>query len=373
MRRPLDQLARRTVLELDPYTWELSSEVVAARHGLRVEDVIRFDLNTSPFPPGPWDAAVDRARVEGLGNEYFDTGYAELTPLLGAYCGVPADHVVVGAGADEVLDIAAKTFLDNGDATAVSAPSYAMYAIVTAQLGGVMRSVPLREGCAPDVDGLLAAADGAKIIWLCNPNSPTGNLAEPADVVRLVRAAPCMVVIDEAYSEFAGWSAAPLVADHANLIVVRTMSKAFSMAGMRLGWCVAQPLVVELMNRVRPPNSVCRITARLGAATLRDLPTMRANVAAVIRQREPLSAGLRDLGAHVYPSDTNFMLTRWGFPAQARSLAEWLEARGMVVRNYADSALLPGHLRLTVRTAEQNGRLLAAIAAWRARGDHPGG
>ncbi len=355
------------VLELDPYSWELSSEAVAARHGLSVEDVLRFDLNTSPFPPGAWDAAMERARLEGLPNEYFDTGYAELTPLFGAYCGVPEDHVVVGGGADEVLDVVAKAFLDNGDPTVVSAPTYPMYAIVTAQLGGSVRRVPLKERCAPDVDGLLAAAEGAKIVWLCNPNSPTGNAADPVDVERLVVEAPCLVVIDEAYAEFAGWSAVPLVAAQPNLVVVKTMSKAFSMAGMRLAYAVAQPPVIELLNRVRPPNSVCRVTARLGAAALRDLDGMRTNVAAVLAQREPLADGLREAGARVYPSDTNFLLTRWTSAAQAQSLYDWLEARGMVVRNYADHPLLPGHLRFTVRTARQNARLLAAVDEWRAR------
>ncbi|TMC06566.1 MAG: aminotransferase class I/II-fold pyridoxal phosphate-dependent enzyme [Chloroflexi bacterium] len=367
MRRPLDQLARRTVLDLEPYSWELSSEAVAARHGLRVEDVLRFDLNTSPFPPGPWDAAMEGARREALPHEYFDTGYAELTPLFGAYCGVPGDHIVVGAGADEVLDIVAKTFLDNGDPTVTSDPSYAMYPIVTAQLGGLVRRVPLREDCGPDVAGLLAAARDAKILWFCNPNSPTSNSADPAEVERLVREAPCIVVIDEAYAEFAGWSAAPLVAANPNLVVVKTMSKAFSMAGMRLAWAVAQPAVVDLLNRVRPPNSVSRVTARLGAAALRDLDSMRANVRAVLAQRESLTDGLREAGARVYRSDTNFLLTAWGSPADARSLYGWLEARGMVVRNYADHPVLPGHLRITVRTAAQNARLVAAVDEWRSQ------
>jgi histidinol-phosphate aminotransferase len=365
MRRPLDQLARPIVLELEPYVWELSSEAIAARHGLRVEDVLRFDLNTLPFPPGPWDSVMERARREALPNEYFDTGYGELTPLLGAYCGVPADHVVVGAGADEVLDIVAKAFIDNGDPTVASAPTYAMYSIVTAQLGGTVRPVPLREDCGPDVDGLLAAAGDAKILWVCNPNSPTTNSADPADVERLVRDAPCMVVIDEAYAEFAGWSATPLVAANPNLIVVKTMSKAFSMAGMRLGWAVAQPAVIELLNRVRPPNSVSYVTARLGAAALRDLDTMRANVRTVLAQRQSLADGLREAGAHVYRSDTNFLLTGWGAPEESQSLHDWLEARGIVVRNLSGHPLLPGHLRLTVRTAIQNARLLAATGEWR--------
>ncbi|HEY4025321.1 MAG TPA: histidinol-phosphate transaminase [Candidatus Dormibacteraeota bacterium] len=363
-----EQLARRTVLELDPYVWELSTEAVAARHGLRAEDVLRFDLNTSPFPPAAWDAAMERARQERLPNEYFDTGYAELTPLFGDYCGVPDDHIVVGAGADEVLDVVSKAFLDNGDPVVVSAPTYPMYAIVTAQMGGQTRRVPLLEGFSLDVAGLLAAARGAKILWLCNPNSPTANAADPTVLERLVAQAPCLVVIDEAYAEYAGWSAVPLVARHANLVVVKTMSKAFGMAGMRLAWGVAQPPVVELLNRVRPPNSVCRVTARVGAAALRDLAAMRANVAAVLAQRESFTAGLRAAGAQVHPSDTNFLLTRWTSSAEAQSAYDWLEAHGMVVRNYADHPLLPGHLRLTVRTAADNARLLDALQAWRAVG-----
>jgi histidinol-phosphate aminotransferase len=358
----LERLARRTVLDIEPYAWELSSEAVAAKHGLRMQDVLRFDLNTSPFRPASWDETMERARREGVPNEYFDTGYAELTPLFGDYCGVPADQVMVGAGADEVLDVIAKVFLDNGDAAVASAPSYAMYGIVTAQLGGVLRRVPLRARFAPDVDGLLAAARGAKVLWHCNPNAPTANATPPADLERLVAEAPCMVVVDEAYTEFAGRSVVSLVERHPNLIVVRTMSKAFGMAGMRLAWAVAQRPVIDLLNRVRPPNSVAFVTARLGAAALRDLPAMRANVEAVLAQRAPLAAGLRVAGALVHPSDTNFLLTHWGSPAEAQAVADLLERRGIVVRNYANHPELPGHLRLTVRSAPDNARLLTALA-----------
>ncbi len=360
------RLARRTVLELDAYAWELSSEEVAARHGLRLEDVLRFDLNTSPYPPAAWDSAMETARLERLPNEYFDTGYAELAPLFGGYCGVPADHVVVGAGADEVLDVVSKTFLDNGDPVVIPAPTYPMYAIVSEQMGATVRRVPLRHDYSPDVQALVSAAAGAKLLWYCNPNSPTGNAADPADVEELLSAAPCVVVVDEAYAEFAGWSATALVPRYPNLVVVRTMSKAFGMAGMRLGWAVAQREVIELLNRVRPPNSVSRVTARLGAAALRDLPAMHENVRRTVEQREPLAAGLTALGARVLPSVTNFLLTGWASPAAAHSAAQWLEARGIVVRNYADHPLLPGHLRLTVRTAEDNARLLAALRDWRA-------
>ncbi len=361
-----EHLARAAVRAFDPYEWELSTEAVAARHGIAPEDVLRFDLNTSPFPPAAWDAAMETARADGLPNEYFDTTYAEVTALLAGYLGVPEDHLVIGAGADEILDIAAKTFLDNGDAAVISAPTYPMYAIVTAQMGADVRRVPLGPHFRQDIAGLLTAAEGAKITWHCNPNSPTANATPATDLERLVADSPAMVVVDEAYAEYTGESAIPLVARHANLIVVRTMSKAFGMAGMRLACGIAQPGVIALMNRVRPPNSVSRVTARVAAAALRDLPAMRAQVAAVVAEREPFAAGLADAGATVYPSVTNFLLTDWGSPENAQAVYDRLEARGIVVRNYSQHPLLPGHLRFTVRTREQNARLLDALAGWKA-------
>lgn len=362
----LDRLVRQTVRDFDPYEWEASSEVVAARHGLNPRDVIRFDLNTSPFPPAPWDDAMERAAAERIPNEYFDTAYAELAALIGPYCGVTADQLVIGAGADEILDIVTKTFLDNGDAAVNAVPTYSMYAICTRQMGGVVRAVPRTGDFALDIPAILAAAEGAKLIWVCNPNSPSGNPTDPADLERLIAAAPCMVVVDEAYVEFHGWSAVPLVARYPNLIVVRTMSKAFGMAGMRLGWGVAQPEVAALLNRVRPPNSVSVVTARVAAAALRDLGGMHAQVAAIVAERAPLANALRAVGAHVYPSVTNFLLTSWADAATAQGIYAWLESRGLVVRNFAHHPLIPGHLRITVRAATENARLLSALATWRA-------
>ncbi|MCA1723451.1 MAG: histidinol-phosphate transaminase [Thermomicrobia bacterium] len=356
---------RTSVRAIDPYAWELSSEAVAARHGLHVRDVVRFDLNTSPFPPASWDAAMEAAHAEGQPNEYFDTSYAELAALFSAHYGVGTDHLIIGAGADEILDIATKTFLDNGDRVVVSVPTYSMYPIVSEQMGATVHRVPLLADFVPDIDGILAAAAGAKIVWHCNPNSPTGNATDPAAMERLIAAAPCMVVVDEAYAEYVDWSAVPLIARYPQLVVVRTMSKAFGMAGMRLACGIAAPAVIEMMTRVRPPNSVSRVTARVGAAALRDIPAMRANVAAIVAQREPFADALWEIGAHVYPSVTNFVLTRWESPAVAQAIYDWLEARGIVVRNFADHPLLPGHLRFTVRTAEENARLLAALKEWR--------
>ncbi len=357
----VERFARRTVREFDPYEWEASSETVGARHGLKVSEVLRFDLNTSPHAPAIWDQAMEAARAERIPNEYFDTAYAELASLIAPYCNVDEDQLVIGAGADEILDVIAKTFLDNGDAAVIPVPTYSMYAICTRQLGATVRTVPRDADFALDEAATLAAAEGAKLLFICNPNSPTGNPADPAALEQIIAAAPCMVVIDEAYAEFQEWSAIPLVAKYPHLIVVRTMSKGFGMAGMRLGWGVAQPEVAALMNRVRPPNSVSEVTARVAAAALRDLDGMRAHVAAIVAEREPFAEALRSFGAHVYPSVTNFVLTRWPDVETAQQVYAGLERRGMVVRNFSQSPLIPAHLRITVRTAEENARLIEAL------------
>lgn len=356
-----ERMARRAVLDLEPYAWEASSAAIAQRHGLRVADVLRFDLNTSPFLPGAWAASLDRAGVETRPNEYFDTAYAELAAAIVWYLGVASEQLVIGAGADEVLDVIAKTFLDNGDAAVIAAPTYSMYAIAARLMGAEVRAVALGPDFAPDIEGLLAAAAGAKLLFHCNPNSPTGNLTAPDEFERLLANAPCMVVVDEAYAEYSGWSAIPFLERYPNLIVVRTLSKAFAMAGLRLGFGVARPEVAALLNRVRPPNSVSALTSRIGAAALRAPEIMRQQVAAIGAARAPFAAGLAAAGARVYPSVTNFLLTDWGEPARARAAYERLERRGLVVRNFADHPLIPGHLRVTVRTPEQNARLLDAL------------
>jgi histidinol-phosphate aminotransferase len=357
----LAQFARRSVVELEPYGWEASNAVIAARHNLPLGDVLRFDLNTVAARPRWWQAAMTTARDDDGPQEYADPSYAELTQLLADYCGVDQAQVLVGAGADEVLSIISQTFLDPGDAVAVTAPTYPLHAIRPQQLGAVVRTCPLGAGFAPDVDALLAAAVGAKLLYICTPNNPTGNAVAPAVVERIVAESPCPVVVDEAYAEFVGWSVIPMLARYPQLIVVRTMSKAFAIAGMRLGYAIARPEAIELLQRVRPTNSISVVTARVAAAALRDLPAMEANVADIADAREPLAAGLRAAGARVYPSVTNFLLTDWGSPAAAQEVASRLERRGIVVRNYAQHQWLPGHLRITVRSPEQHARLLAAI------------
>jgi histidinol-phosphate aminotransferase len=306
---------------------------------------------------------LEQARRSPLVNEYFDGSYAALAGALADYTGFSPSQMVIGAGADEILDVLAKTFLNPGDRVIVPTPTYAMYRIVGQTMDAAIHAVPPSPDFSFDVDALITAAHGAKAIFLCNPNNPTGLALPSAEVARLVRGVDCLVIVDEAYFEFTGESAAPLIRENPRLIVVRTLSKAFALAGARVGYALCDPETAALVNRMRPPNSVSYISALLAEAAMRDLPSMRANVGRLIEERDWFGAALHALGAEVTPSRANFLLTRWPSPQAASRAAEAALSHGLVPRTYAGHPVLAAYLRLTVRTRAENEALLAALEA----------
>ncbi len=349
---------RPAVRVLEPYAWEMSSEAVAERYGVPVEQVLRFDTNTSPFLPTNLTPTLADLAARMPLNEYPDTSYGALVEAIADYTGFPADQIVVGCGADEVLDLVAKSFVEAGTRAVVSQPSYAMYPVLVATYGGELAAVPDGPGFVRDVAAIARAGRGAGIVFLCNPNNPTAHLIPLEEVERLVGQVACPVVIDEAYFEFSGVTAAGLIVRHPNLIVVRTLSKAFSLAGLRVGYALTSREMADVLNRVRPPNSVGTLSVALGAAALRDLATMRARVTAILAEKERFTAGLRSAGVQVFPSATNFLLIRVAEPGR---VVEALLRAGIVVRDVSAKPGLNGCLRATVRLPEENDRFLVAL------------
>ncbi|OGO56099.1 MAG: hypothetical protein A2Z32_11365, partial [Chloroflexi bacterium RBG_16_69_14] len=273
------------------YSWEATDEEVAARYGLDPATIVRFDLNTSPTPPALVERLLAAGRFETPLSEYPPTDYRRLVEAAAARYGVTAAEILVGAGADEVLDIIAKAFIPAGGRAVVPTPTYAMYRVLTEQRGASVVAVPrLGEaaGWALDPAAVRAAAGDAAVVWLCSPNNPTA-LAEPDGAIRdlLVglaedadtagRPAP-VVVLDEAYAEFVGTSLIPLRDDHPNLIVVRTASKAYALAGLRVGFAVARPEVIARLNPFRPPGSVSTVSVTLVTEALGDPTILDANL-----------------------------------------------------------------------------------------------
>ncbi|HEX5823598.1 MAG TPA: histidinol-phosphate transaminase [Candidatus Limnocylindrales bacterium] len=355
------------------YSWEATDEEVAARYGVPIESILRFDLNTSPAPPEIAGRILARGAFDGPLSEYPPSDYRRLVETAARVYGVATDELLVGAGADEILDLIGKAFLPPGGRAVIPAPSYAMYRVVTEQRGAAAVLVPRlgpEAGWAFDEAPVRAAASTADLVWLCSPNNPTALPEPEGAIARLLVAiaadatatdrSPAIVALDEAYAEFAGHSLLDLRFEHPNLVVVRTASKAYGLAGLRVGFAIARPETIARIAPYRPPGSVSTVSVTVVTEALADPAGMAANVARVDAERDRLAAGLRDVGWNVGPSVTNFLLVDLGTPERAAAVATGMLQRGLVPRTFPAGHPLAQFLRLTIRDRAGNDRLIAA-------------
>jgi histidinol-phosphate aminotransferase len=353
------------------YVWEPTTDFLAAKYGLPRESIVRFDVNTSPVPPDLHDILA--GSFDPPLSEYPPSDYAALVAAASQAYGVREDELLPTAGADEALDLIARATMREGSVAVVATPTYAMYKIVSEQRGATVVQVPRLgpdDGFRLDLEGLAAAARTAQTIWLCEPNNPTGALEPPERIGRLLailesqadadgREVP-VVVVDEAYAEFSGRTVLPLRRDYSRLVVVRTLSKAHALAGARVGFAVAAPQTLAPIVAFRAPASVGTVSAALATAALRRPELAAANVARIAEQRARLARDLASIGWRPYPSVANFILVRFGSAAAAGAAAEALLRRGLVPRSFDAGHPLADCLRLTVRSAAENDRLIEA-------------
>jgi histidinol-phosphate aminotransferase len=358
------------------YAWEATTEEVAARYGVDPATVVRFDLNTSPTPPELAFELLAAGRFDAPLSEYPPSDYRRLVEAAAARYGVATDEILVGAGADEILDLVAKAFIPAGGRAVVPVPTYAMYRVLTEQRQASVIAVPrlgTAAGWALDIPATRAAAADAAVVWLCSPNNPTGLAEPPGTIEALLRGIATdaaaagrplpVVVLDEAYAEFVGRSLLDLRLEHPNLIVVRTASKAYALAGLRVGFAIARPEVIARLNPYRPPGSVSTVSVTIVTEALLDDTILATNLARVEAERARLTDALRAVGWRVGPSVTNFILVDFETPERAAAVGEALLRRGLVPRTFGAGHPLADHLRLTVRDPDENDRLIAAAAA----------
>jgi histidinol-phosphate aminotransferase len=355
------------------YTWEATDEEVAARYGVPIAEILRFDLNTSPQPPALAARILAGGEFEAPLSEYPPSDYRRLVETAARAYGVGTDELLVGAGADEVLDLVGKAFLPAGGRAVVPTPTYAMYRVITEQRGATMLAVPRLgrpDGYRLDLPATRAAAADADLVWLCSPNNPTG-LPEPDGVIADLLAGiaddasaagrpPAIVLLDEAYAEFVGRSLLDLRFAHSNLVIARTASKAYALAGLRVGFAVARPETIARIAPYRPPGSVSTVSVSVVTAALDEPGAMAANVARVDAERRRLTDALRDAGWDVGPTVTNFLLVDFGTPARAAETATGMLRRGLVPRTFGEGHPLAHCLRLTIRDRAGDDRLIAA-------------
>ncbi len=355
----------RPALEQRPrYVPGRSAESVAIEHAL--DDVVKLASNEAPF--GPLPAALDAiARAAPGVNRYPDDGSTELAAALAARYGVDPAQVLLGAGSVELCRQAFASTVDPGDEVVFAWPSFEAYPILAMQVGAAITRVPLVDE-RHDLDAMASAVtDRTRLVFVCNPNNPTGTTVTADDLERFLARVPstCLVVLDEAYREFVTSPDSPdgidVLRGHANVAVLRTFSKAYGLAALRVGYAVAHHAVISELRKLRVPFEVNALAQAAALASLGAEEQMRARVDDVIAERARLTAALAALGLPVVASDANFV---WlPVPEHAGALGGYSERAGVVLRPFPD---VGG--RITVGAAAENDRLIDVLRRARDEG-----
>lgn len=352
---------RKALAALEPYVPGRSAEQVMERYGVR--RVTKLGSNENPLGVSP---RVREAVVSALdrAHQYPDPGCAHLCRRLASRLGITPDHVMVANGADNVLTCVGLAFFESGDRCVIGAPSYTAYRSLAILMNATPVEVPLRDWRF-DVPAMAAAAAGAKAMIVCNPNNPTGTILRHDEMDALLRETPgdTLVVVDEAYAEWVEDPAFPntvaLLRRYSNLMIVRTFSKIYGLAGLRVGYAIAPPELTACLHRVREPFPVDRLAQAAAEATLDDEEYVRASFENNRSGKRALSRALTGLGLRHLPSEANFILVDLGRPAE--HVAERLLERGVIIRPGAMWGL-PTWARITIGTPEDNARVVDALA-----------
>jgi histidinol-phosphate aminotransferase len=360
---------REYLEQLRPYEWEATSSDVAAAAGIPESEVVRFDTNTAAWPPVAWERIVlDLPRVPA--NEYPHPSNEPLRSALAARFDLPPEQVVVTLGADEALLLVASAYLGPGRVALTADPSFAMFRVVSESVGASVVGIPVDADWQLPLEPLLEAGrdPSVSVIWLCTPNNPTG-LTLPMDFVRTVleELPDVAVAVDEAYAEISGSSVADLVLSSPNGIMIRTFSKAYGLAGARVGYAVANAEIARTLDTLRLPQNISAFGIAAACRALQDQAGLEERVASIVAERSRFSDALRSRGWQLVPSAANFVLGSPPLTPQrpaAVEVAGWLQGAGLVVRSYRGHPRLKDWLRMTVRAPEEDDRLLRRLDAF---------
>ncbi len=328
--------------------------------GLDPDRVLDFSANINPHGPSP---GVTKALAGVPVHRYPDREALALRRALAAHLGASPEQVIVGNGSTELLWLVALAFVRAGDPEVVVEPTFGEYARALALMGAAV----YRPTTRPDRDFQVPLDEVAgdlrrsrpRLLFLCNPNNPTGVLLPSDSVLAWARDCPeTLFVVDESYLAFASGARSVLDGAHENVLVLRSMTKDYALAGLRLGYAVGHPEVVAALARARPPWSVSALAQAAGIAALEDQAHLLRSLKLLAEAKRALVEGLGHLGLEPVPSAANFFLVRVGSGATLRSA---LLQRGILVRDCASFGL-PAYIRIATRRTEENGRLLSAVA-----------
>lgn len=321
------------------------------------ERIVKLNTNENPFPPSPKVLqALQQIQPEMLRR--YPNPTADVFRVAAAKAlGLPMEMLLAGNGSDDILSIATRTFLEPGDVLAFPEPTYSLYPVLADIQEGRYVTVPWADNWDLPIDALLATK--AHAIYIANPNAPTGTFVSPARIEQLLEKFSGLVLVDEAYTDFAGEDCISLVHEHENLVISRTLSKAYSLAGLRFGYAIAQTQVIAEMMKVKDSYNCDAIATIVAAAAIADQDYARKTWEHVRAERKRLTDELTALGWRVLPSRANFILAT-APDGNGRRAYAGLKANGILVR-YFDQPGLKDKIRITVGTKQENDALLDGI------------
>jgi histidinol-phosphate aminotransferase len=340
----LNTILRPNIRNLQPYS--------SARSEFSGSDVILLDANENPFAPD--------GLPEGV-NRYPDPLQWEVKKKLSTIKGVDPENIFLGNGSDEAIDLVIRCFCKPGeDAIAVFSPTYGMYRVCAAVNDVAVVDYPLDENFMINDNFTDRLAGNVKVIFICNPNNPSGNLQSNATIEKILNSFKGVVVIDEAYIDFCpGQSFVSKLGKYPNLIILQTLSKAWALAGARIGIALASKEIIEVLSRVKYPYNVGRPSLRIAGQVLENNGEMQKQLQLIVDERKRLTSLLPKLPGvvRVYPSEANFILVKTN---DALGIYNHLTGNGIVVRNRDRETGCKGCLRVTVGTCNENDRLISA-------------
>jgi len=354
----IERLIRPDLITFGGYSARKSPETLEGKVEVPVENIIKLDANENPYGCSP---RVNQALATCPDlNIYPDNGQTRLRKLLEGYTGVDAKHIVAGSASNQLIDLVLRLFISKGDEVINCVPTFGIYRFSTELCGGTLVEIPRDENFAVNISAVKAAISGkTKIIFLANPNNPTGTITPQQDILELIDTG-LPVLIDEAYYEFSGQTVVPLVSQYENLMVLRTFSKWAGLAGLRVGYGLFPPKIADYLLRIKIPYNVNVAALVAVQESLKDIDYLMSRVKAIIAERGRLFGELKKLRwLKPFPSQANFILCSV-LNGKAKELRQKLQDKGILAR-YFEEPVLRNFIRFSVGKPEHTDALIKAL------------
>ena len=348
---------------IDCYSAGATPETVAKQLGVTTKQIIKLDFNENLFMPRVKQAKLVRELAEEIDlRVYPEDEEVKLREKLVGYIGVPKDFLVVGNASDELIDRIIRLFVEKGDIAVSFTPTFSIPRLCVKRQEGEYIAVPLLKNLQLDVKGMLSKfSEKTRLLYLCSPNSPTATQYKAEDIEALVNAFPGIVILDEAYGEFADYSFVPRIREFENLIILRTFSKAFGLAALRLGYAVANPELAKILTEKTPlPYPVSGFTLKMGSKMLDNVDLMMESVKQTKTERAKLIKELNEIeGVQAFDSQANFVLINTQKPFEI--VNQKLLWKGIMVKKWGKILQYENCFRITVGLPEMNAKLVEAL------------